>query len=303
MPNMWNTSLFKTNAKANFSLSYWPFVAVSVLLILLNSEFFTVQLQTYMGDISWLAPYLPYVTDNAVFPWDEWTYRVIYRFQLPWFLLIAIQLLVTNPYEVGACRFFLDNNGSQRAPFSVTIEAGFLRNFGNIVLTQFLRNLFIFLWSLLFVIPGIIAAYRYSFAFYNLYEDPGIGVMEALDMSKRQTLGYKAQLFALDLSYIGWCLLATLPSLLLIFQINRDLTMLVLYGIPTPEAYFGLPIFALNAISGFWQLLVALFYFPNCVCVRLSYFDVAKRTSGVGKDAAPAQNNPWSGWNAPDGLN
>ncbi|RAZ48659.1 hypothetical protein DK853_47300, partial [Klebsiella oxytoca] len=71
--------------------------------------------------------------------------------------------------------------------------------------------------------------------------------MEALEMSKRQTLGYKAQLFTLDLSYIGWSLLATLPTLLLLFQMNRDLTMLVLYGVPAPETYWGLPIFALNA--------------------------------------------------------
>ncbi len=121
-------------------------------------------------------------------------------------------------------------------------------------------------------------------------------------MSKRQTLGYKSQLFTLDLSYIGWTLLATLPTLLLILQINRDLTMLMLYGIPAPETYFGLPIFALNAIFGLWQLLVALFYFPHYTCVQLAYFDTAKRTSGVGKDAAPAQSNPWDGWNAPDGL-
>ena len=153
-----------------------------------------------------------------------------------------------------------------------------------------------------YIIPGVIAAYRYSFAFYNLYENPDIGVMEALEMSKRQTMGYKSQLFVLDLSYIGWALLATFPTLLLIFQINRDLTMYVLYGIPTPTTYFGLPIFILNTVFGFWQLLVALFYVPNCTCVQLSYFDVAKRTSGVGKDAAPTQPSPWDGWNAPDGL-
>lgn len=173
---------------------------------------------------------------------------------------------------------------------------------GKLILLDILVSLFIFLWSLLFIIPGIIAAYRYSFAFYNLYEDPDIGVMEALEMSKRQTLGYKAQLFTLDLSYIGWNLLATAPALLLSIKVSQDLTMLMLYGIPAPETYFGLPIFALNAIFGLWQLLVALFYYPNYICVQLDYFETAKRTSGVGKDAAPAQSSPWDGWNAPDGL-
>lgn len=188
----------------------------------------------------------------------------------------------------------------ERAEF-LTLFDGF-SFVGKLILLSIVMDVFIFLWSLLFLIPGIIAAYRYSFALYNLYENPGIGVMEALEMSKRQTLGYKAQLFTLDLSYLGWNLLATLPTLLLILQMNRDLTMSVLYGIPTPAAYFGLPIIALNAIFGLWQLLVALFYFPNYICVQLSYFDTAKRTSGVGQGAEPPQAAPWDGWNAPDGL-
>ena len=66
---------------------------------------------------------------------------------------------------------------------------------GKIILLNIVQALFIFLWSLLFVIPGLIAGYRYRFALYNLYENPGIGVMEALEMSKQQTLGYKGQLF------------------------------------------------------------------------------------------------------------
>lgn len=83
---------------------------------------------------------------------------------------------------------------------------------GKVILLNIVIYLFTFFWSLLFVIPGIIAAYRYRFALYNLYENPGIGVMEALNMSKQQTLGYKGQLFMLDLSYIGWLLLASLTS-------------------------------------------------------------------------------------------
>ena len=79
---------------------------------------------------------------------------------------------------------------------------------GKIILLDIISGFFIVLWSMLFLIPGVIAAYRYSFASFNLYENPGIGVMEALDMSKRQTLGYKSQLFTLDLSYLGWSLLS-----------------------------------------------------------------------------------------------
>ena len=84
---------------------------------------------------------------------------------------------------------------------------------GKIIGLNIVMYIFIWLWSMLFIIPGFIAAYRYRFALYNLYENPGIGIMEALDMSKQQTLGYKGQLFTLDLSYLGWTLLASVPSM------------------------------------------------------------------------------------------
>ena len=75
----------------------------------------------------------------------------------------------------------------------------------NIVIT-----LYVFLWSMLFIIPGIIAGYRYRFAVYNLCENPDIGVMEAISMSKAQTAGYKGDLFLLDMTFIGWNLLCSL---------------------------------------------------------------------------------------------
>lgn len=81
---------------------------------------------------------------------------------------------------------------------------------GKVILLQLLISVFVTLWSLLFVIPGIIAAYRYRFALYNLCENPEIGVMEALSLSSRQTQGYKIDLFVLDLSFFGWALLSAL---------------------------------------------------------------------------------------------
>ena len=174
---------------------------------------------------------------------------------------------------------------------------------GKLILLDLLTTLFVFLWSLLFIIPGIVAAYRYRYAKFNLYENPGISVMEALDMSKRQTYGYKSQLFMLDLSYFGWALLAGLPSAILTQMITRDITANILYGIPAPSAYFGLPILALDLIFSLWQLLVALFYCPNYICVQLSYFETSKRTSGVGEGEGPADSSSRPSWNAPDGLN
>jgi len=65
----------------------------------------------------------------------------------------------------------------------------------------------VFLWSLLFVIPGIIASYRYRFALYNVIENPQMTASEAIALSCRQTEGWKMELFILDWSLFGWDLL------------------------------------------------------------------------------------------------
>ena len=144
---------------------------------------------------------------------------------------------------------------------------------GKVILLNIVIYLFTFFWSLLFVIPGIIAAYRYRFALYNLYENPDMDIMEALNLSKRQTQGYKMELFKLDLSYMGWILLSILPSL---FFTSQAILTLGFSGMD--------PYAALAAPMPLWQILTAsafvyalsIFYLPNYQCVQLAYFDAAK---------------------------
>lgn len=78
------------------------------------------------------------------------------------------------------------------------------------LLLRLYMGLFIFLWSLLLFIPGIIAAYRYAMAPYIMAENPDIGVVEAVNRSKAMMQGNKALLFWLHLSFIGWILLCVL---------------------------------------------------------------------------------------------
>lgn len=81
---------------------------------------------------------------------------------------------------------------------------------GKLILLDIVIYIYVSLWSLLFVIPGVVAAYRYRFAVYNLCENPEMGIMDAIHMSKMQTYGYKMDLFVLDLSFFGWSLLGSL---------------------------------------------------------------------------------------------
>ena len=80
-----------------------------------------------------------------------------------------------------------------------------------LLLLIILQYLFIVLWSMLFIIPGIVAAYRYSMAVYIMIDNPQLSAMECLRESKRITAGYKGQLFQLDLSFILWLMLSAMP--------------------------------------------------------------------------------------------
>jgi uncharacterized membrane protein len=71
----------------------------------------------------------------------------------------------------------------------------------------FLVGLFTFLWSLLFIIPGIVKSYAYSMSTYILAENKGKSARECINESKAMTNGYKGELFLLGLSFIGWLLL------------------------------------------------------------------------------------------------
>ncbi len=75
---------------------------------------------------------------------------------------------------------------------------------------NFMSGLFVALWSMLFIIPGIIKAIAYSFAPYILAENPGMTGMEAITRSKEMTYGHKMELFVLNLSFIGWILLGVI---------------------------------------------------------------------------------------------
>lgn len=124
-----------------------------------------------------------------------------------WFISIVISL-VAAVLGAGYILYTMNVRKGLITPYT-TLFDGFLFA-GKIILLEIVQYIFVFLWSLLFIIPGIIAGYRYRFALYNLCENPEMGVMEALNMSKAQTRGHKWELFVLDLSFLGWMLLSAL---------------------------------------------------------------------------------------------
>lgn len=200
--------------------------------------------------------------------------------------------LVAMVLSAGFVLYCMAVRRGQRAEY-LTLFDGF-SFVGKVIGLNIVIGIFTFLWSLLLVVPGIIASYRYRFALYNLYENPGIGIMEALDMSKQQTVGYKSQLFVLDLTYVGWALLASVPAVVLEWSVSYQ-TIAQAASIPSPAAVAA--IVAVSSIKwvlliDLWSSVVALFYLPVYQCTELGYFDIAKETSGIGLGAASRKESP-----------
>ena len=123
-------------------------------------------------------------------------------------VLGIIQFIVGGMIQLGYCRFLLNLHDGQEASFKDIFSQ--THRFADGFCLMFLKALFVFLWSLLFVIPGIVATYRYAMAPFILAEHPGMRASEAIDASKYMTMGSKMDLFILDLSFIGWDLLCVL---------------------------------------------------------------------------------------------
>lgn len=122
-----------------------------------------------------------------------------------------VELLIEGPLQVGIATFFLNLTRNRPAEFPQLFE-GF-RTFGNALGAYLLTTLFILLWSLLLIIPGIIAALSYAMAFYILADSPELGPMDAISRSKRIMDGHKWRLFCLGFRFLGWILLSVFLTL------------------------------------------------------------------------------------------
>lgn len=113
--------------------------------------------------------------------------------------------LITGPMMLGMSFVYLDVTADKKPEVSRQFD-GF-NQFRQAFLLNLLIGIFSALWSLLFVIPGIIKSISYSMSYYILAENPGMSALEALNESKRMMDGHKLDYFVLKLSFIGWSLL------------------------------------------------------------------------------------------------
>lgn len=115
------------------------------------------------------------------------------------------QFVLGGVVKLGYCQFLLKMQDGEE-PEANDLFSRF-NQFGDGFILNLLTGLYTFLWALLFIIPGIVAGYSYSMASFIMTENPGMKASEAIEASKRLMDGHKAELFVLDLSFLGWILL------------------------------------------------------------------------------------------------
>ena len=138
----------------------------------------------------------------------------------------AIELM-TVMLSLGYLSFCL-NVSRARAPGVRDLFDGF-GIFFRLLWLSILYGVLVFLWSLLFVIPGIVAAYRYSMAFYLMFDEPDKSAWDCLQASRALTQGHKGELFALDLSFLGWLILCIIPFVNVYVMPYYNLTRIQFY--------------------------------------------------------------------------
>ncbi len=120
-------------------------------------------------------------------------------------LMSIVSCIIGGPIYFGVEGYFLKLASYEHAEFS-DMFSGFSLFKSNFVL-HILKMIFIVLWTLLLIVPGIIAAIKYSMAYYILNDNPEIGGLEAIRRSKEMMEGHKMRFFEMWLGFLGWFLL------------------------------------------------------------------------------------------------
>ena len=126
-------------------------------------------------------------------------------------------LLISGPFMLGLSTATLEVSEGKHTSFN-KLFSGF-KQFGAAFLLMILIDIFVFLWSLLLIIPGIIKAYSYSMSWFVLADRPDLTANEARKRSMYLMKGHKWRLFCLDFSFIGWYLLSILTLGILSFWV------------------------------------------------------------------------------------
>lgn len=232
---MWTRVELKEAAKSFLRNHYWVAFGVSLIASILASTGQKIQWRSE-GPHHMMNPVdFGHFEDWMGFDWHHGARYWLTGTMFLWILAIIIAgilfyLFISNIIVVGAAKFYL--MGNQESVNWKNIFWGFQSPaYKNMVKAMFITDLKIFLWSLLFIIPGIIKWFEYRMVPYLLAENPELTYEEAQSQSRALTYGHKGDIFVLHISFIGWYILGSLLFGIGVFFVNPyyDATFMHLY--------------------------------------------------------------------------
>lgn len=196
---MWNRQDLKAKAKIAYKANYWRCVLVGFLAMIFQGAVSTSSGKETVKEVvsgdgihfgaGMFAPLALLAIGTA-------SILVVLAF-------IALDIFLINPLVVGCDNFFLNNRRDSETPIDA-IGFGFSNNYMNIVKVKFMTDLFIGLWMLCLIVPGVIKYYEYRMVSYILSENPDVDYRTAQEMSSRMMNGHKLNAFILDISFVLW---------------------------------------------------------------------------------------------------
>lgn len=220
---MWTREELKNNAKEALKRNYWKAVLVSLLLLMLGEGINPVTFMSSSNNNSSdnVHTYAVEAKDfqelNEVMDFQELeeldkvvlsatVVAFVVIFVIIIIVLLAFEIFIGNLLVVGSQRFMLKCVAGKGdiAELGYSFDHSYL----NCVKTMAFRDLHVFLWALLFIIPGVYKKYQYYMVEYILAENPDMPYKEVLELSKNMMEGQKWNAFVLDLSFILWHMLS-----------------------------------------------------------------------------------------------
>jgi len=193
---MWNRANLKAKAKGILKGNYWPAFLVSFLILITGGSHNRGEFQSSSGSSG----------GGAVLNID---FEIFFLFALGVVVLIFLRLFIGYFLEVGGRKYFIElTEGKSNLGYLGYV---FKENsYMNVFKTMLLRTIYLILWTLLLIIPGIIKYYAYRLVPYLLAENPDLGHKRAIQLSQDMMKDEKLKVFILDLSFLGWFILGAL---------------------------------------------------------------------------------------------
>ena len=204
---MWNRAQLKQSAKNVLQRNYWMAFLVSLVAGLLSGSSGSAG-GASGGSGSSFAEQAVSGGQIDLITASVFTLIVILAAAAAMLIGLAFAFFISGPVQIGKSRYYLESR-EQKSSFG-RLFFTFSHSYMNSAAAMFVTNLFIGLWSLLFIIPGIVKGLAWSQVPYLLAENPGMTGKRARELSDRMTDGHKWDIFVLQLSFLGWILLGCL---------------------------------------------------------------------------------------------